>query len=132
LVSVEEGRAGVGAVDAAYALRYGLGIFAGGSGVWVGAGEDAGDIAGVCAEVEGSRKGAVDVEEAVAEAGGDFIAEIVYFAALFDIGGGALFVLPFGARVEDLDGGCTGRLHSVGSGGCALEWAEMALRVASW
>jgi len=97
LVAVEEGGRGVGAVDAAYAGGDGRGVFACGGGVGVGGGEDAGDVAGVCAEVEGFGEGAVDVEEAVAEAGGDLIAQVVDFAALLDVGGRSFFVLPFGA-----------------------------------
>jgi hypothetical protein len=116
LVAVEEGGACVGAVDASYAVCDGLGGFACGGGVWVGAGEDAGDVAGVCAEVEGFGEGAVDVEEAVAEAGGDFIAQVVDFARLLDVGSGSLFVLPFGVGAEDFDCWRAGRLDGVCSG----------------
>lgn len=75
------------------------------------------DVAGVGAQVEDAGKVAFDVEEAFAQACCDFIAEVVYCATCFGVGGGALSLEVFGAVVEDLEGWrarCSGCIGAMG------------------
>ena len=56
-----------------------------------------------------------DIQEPLAKARCDFIAEVVYLSACFGIRGGALFLLVFGVAIKNLESWRAGCLDGVGA-----------------
>lgn len=64
----------------------------------------------------GDGEGGRTHEQAISKTGGDLVAKVVDFPALFGVGGCALFLEVFDVGVEDLEGWCAGGLDGVGAG----------------
>ena len=75
--------------------------------------EYAGYVAGIGAKVEHLGKVSLDVEEPLAEARCDLIAEVVYLSACLGVRGGAFFLLVFGVAIEYLQSRRARRLDGI-------------------